>query len=274
MEAGERPNSHAIFNITYSTTRYRYTPELKTGEIEIELYEKRAPITTANFIKLAESGFYDGTMYHRVIDDFVIQGGDPNTKDNENQLDWLDDGEGGSGETIPLEIHPELTHVDGAVGMAREFGNPDSAESQFYICDGPQHRLDDNEENNANRTYAAIDENGYAVFAITVRGIEVVRDIATVWTTTDLEQETEDPLPTIAAHINDHPMFDVLVNNVTVVHYKAKEDDKGITAGQAALLGAGIFVMAGIIMIVLINQGRMKEVEARLPDPIRKRIKP
>jgi cyclophilin family peptidyl-prolyl cis-trans isomerase len=129
------------------------------GIITIELYERRAPITTGNFINLSIDAFYDGLLFHRVIDDFVIQTGDPNTRDNNP----YNDGSGGSAKTIPLEIHPELTHIDGAVGMARST-DPDSASSQFYICDGPQHGLD----------------GDYAVFGIVIDGIDVVRKIAQV----------------------------------------------------------------------------------------------
>ena len=258
--ARERPNAHAILEVHYSLTRYNIVPLWKEGVIEIELYEKRAPITTANFIKLAESGFYDGLLFHRVIDDFVIQGGDPNTRDNENQLDWWDDGNGGSNETIPFEPHDELTHVDGAVGMAREMGDKDSASSQFYICDGPQHRLDDNEENNQNRTFRAIDENGYAVFGVTVKGIEVVRDIARVWTTTDLEQETLDPLPTMALHVHDHPVFDVHLVKVTIVHFDAEDDDDGITIAQATGIGAIILIAVGVVVILLMDRNQLKNI--------------
>lgn len=270
VEAGERPNSHAVMNVRYSPTRYNPVPQWKEGVIELELYEKRAPLTTANFIKLSEDGFYNGLLFHRVIDDFVIQGGDPNTRDNNNQLDWWNDGEGGSNETIDLEIHPELTHVDGAIGMARELGNPDSASSQFYICDGPQHRLDDNEENNANRTFRAIDENGYAVFGVTVEGIEVVRDIAMVWTTTDLEVNTVDPIPTAQAHLHDHPIYDVLLSNVTIIHYKAPSDDSGLTAQQAAGIGVGIFIAIGVVVIILLRKGKLPELEKRIPEHYRK----
>jgi len=126
--------------------------ETSKGTMKIELYEKRAPVTTANFIKLAESGFYDGLIFHRVVDDFVIQTGDPTGT-----------GTGGSDETIDLEIHQELTHTDGAVGMARSFA-PDSATSQFYICDGAQHGLD----------------GSYAVFGQVIEGMDVVRAIAGV----------------------------------------------------------------------------------------------
>ena len=126
--------------------------ETSKGRIKFELYEDKAPITTANFIKLAESGFYDGLRFHRVVDNFVIQTGDP--KGN---------GTGGSSETIKLEINKDLTHTDGAVGMARS-SNPNSASSQFYICDGAQHGLD----------------GSYAVFGQVIEGMDVVRAIAAV----------------------------------------------------------------------------------------------
>ncbi len=98
------------------------TIETSKGIIKFELFEKEAPITTKNFIDLAQSGFYNGLTFHRVEPGFVIQGGDPNG-----------DGTGGSGKTIPLEIAPSLTHKKGAVGMARS-SDPNSASSQFYIC--------------------------------------------------------------------------------------------------------------------------------------------
>jgi peptidyl-prolyl cis-trans isomerase B (cyclophilin B) len=97
------------------------TIETNKGIIKFELFEKEAPITTKNFIDLAQSGFYNGLTFHRVEPGFVIQGGDPKG-----------DGTGGSGKTIPLEIAPSLTHKKGAVGMARS-SDPNSASSQFYI---------------------------------------------------------------------------------------------------------------------------------------------
>ena len=131
--------------------------------------------------------------------------------------------------------------------MAREFGDPDSASSQFYICDGSQHRLDDTEENNNNRTYRAIDDRGYAVFGVVVEGIEIVREIATVWTTTDLEQETPDPLPTIQAHVNDHPIFDARISTVEISPLiKIERDDDDNFNYYLLLIPAGL-VTAAII---------------------------
>jgi peptidyl-prolyl cis-trans isomerase B (cyclophilin B) len=106
------------------------TIETNKGIIKFELFEKEAPITTKNFIELAQSGFYNGLTFHRVVPGFVIQGGDPKG-----------DGSGGSGKTIPLEIAPSLTHKIGAVGMARS-SDPNSASSQFYIVIGDAKFLD------------------------------------------------------------------------------------------------------------------------------------
>jgi len=147
--------------------------ETSMGTMTAELYGQRAPNTTANFIELAESGFYDGLIFHRVIDDFVIQGGCPNG-----------DGTGGSDKTIELEIHPDLTHVDGAIAMARRSQDPDSASSQFYICDGAQHRLDGN----------------WAVFGRVVDGMSVVRAIAEV-----------------ATDSRDKPIEDVVIIKISII---------------------------------------------------------
>lgn len=253
-------NRSATLLVRYSLSRYTPFAEYKEGSIMLMLYEKRAPITTANFIKLAQSGFYDGLLFHRVIDDFVIQGGDPHTRDRPTgtPVDWWDDGDGGSDETIPLESHPELTHVDGAVGMARELGDPDSARSQFYICDGAQHRLDDTEENNQNRTYRAIDDRGYAVFGVVVEGIEVVREIATVWTDTDLDQETPDPLPTIAVHVHDHPIFDAEIVFVEISPLvKIEDDDDELPSLLLALSGA--VIGAGVVFLYLHKKNLEKD---------------
>ncbi|MBQ9358287.1 MAG: peptidylprolyl isomerase [Abditibacteriota bacterium] len=120
------------------------------GTIEFELFTELAPITTRNFIGLAERGFYDGLIWHRVVDGFVVQGGDPNGN-----------GTGGSGVNIPLEVCPELKHdSEGVVAMARSM-LPDSASSQFYITLGAFPHLD----------------MQYAVFGKVFKGMEVVRQL-------------------------------------------------------------------------------------------------
>jgi peptidyl-prolyl cis-trans isomerase B (cyclophilin B) len=124
--------------------------ETNKGTIRFLLYEDLAPITTANFIELAERKFYDGLTFHRVEPGFVIQGGCP----------W-GNGMGGSDKKIPLEVTPELKHGEaGAVAMARS-SDPNSASSQFYITLGP----------------AAFLDNNYAVFGRVIEGQSVVNSI-------------------------------------------------------------------------------------------------
>jgi cyclophilin family peptidyl-prolyl cis-trans isomerase len=124
--------------------------ETAKGVIKFTLHEDLAPITTANFIGLAQNKFYDGLKFHRVEPNFVIQGGCP-----------YGTGTGGSGKNIPLEVTPNLKHGEaGAVAMARS-SDPNSASSQFYITLGPTPFLDGN----------------YAVFGRVAEGLDVVRRI-------------------------------------------------------------------------------------------------
>jgi peptidyl-prolyl cis-trans isomerase B (cyclophilin B) len=117
----------------------------KGGDIVIEFYPADAPKTVDNFVKLAKKGFYDGVVFHRREENFVIQGGDP--KGN---------GTGGPGYTIPAEFNKQK-HVRGAVAMART-QDPNSAGSQFYICLAPANFLD----------------GQYTVFGIVTKGMDVV----------------------------------------------------------------------------------------------------
>ncbi len=126
----------------------------KGGEIIIKFYPQDAPLSVANFIKLAKKGFYNGLAFHRVVPGFVAQGGDPNG-----------DGSGGPGYTIKGEfsengVNNPQTHVKGAVAMART-NEPDSAGSQFYICLDAQPALD----------------GKYAVFGQVVKGMDYVEEI-------------------------------------------------------------------------------------------------
>ena len=122
------------------------------GDITIELFQDKVPNTVDNFLKLVNDGFYDGIIFHRISDDFMIQAG-IETTDGTNKFSPYG--------PIALETHPEATHVDGAISMART-RDLNSATSQFFICDGPRHGLD----------------NAYAVFGVVTEGIEVVREIA------------------------------------------------------------------------------------------------
>jgi peptidyl-prolyl cis-trans isomerase B (cyclophilin B) len=125
------------------------------GVIRFRFYCDDAPKHAAAFVELAEKGFYDGTTFHRVEPGFVIQGGDPYSRDGGGSP-----GTGGPGYNLAAEFS-ELPHLDGTVAMARS-GHPDSAGSQFYICVGPQSFLDRN----------------YTVFGQVTEGIDVVHAIA------------------------------------------------------------------------------------------------
>jgi len=134
--------------------------ETAQGRIVIQLDEKAAPKTSANFKKLVQQGFYDGTSFHRVIAGFMIQGGDPNTKD----ADPKNDGLGGPGYTVPAEIG--LKHVRGAIATARQSDavNPkrESSGSQFFIDVAD---------------LASLDAGGYTVFGKVIEGMDSVDKI-------------------------------------------------------------------------------------------------
>jgi len=104
--------------------------ETPHGNIEIEFLDDKAPGHVKNFADLARKGFYDGTTFHRVIPGFMIQGGDPNTKDLKASRDRH--GTGGPGYTIKAEFN-DVSHKRGVVSMARA-QSPDSAGCQFFIC--------------------------------------------------------------------------------------------------------------------------------------------
>ena len=132
------------------------------GTIKVELDADQAPITVQNFIDLANSGFYDGLTFHRIIEGFMIQGGDPNS-----------DGTGGSGHTIRGEftqngVNNTLSHTRGAISMARSSAM-NSASSQFFIVHEDSTYLD----------------GSYAVFGYVTEGMDVVDAIATSVTAED-----------------------------------------------------------------------------------------
>ena len=114
------------------------------GTIKVKLFDAECPGTVGNFEKLAGSGFYDGTKFHRVISNFMIQGGDPNTKTGKGAP-----GTGGPGYTVECELNPKLKHSTGTLSMAHaggcqhdkrtgaKTGGSCSNGSQFFITDGP-----------------------------------------------------------------------------------------------------------------------------------------
>lgn len=107
------------------------------GDMVLEFWTDVAPKTVENFKKLAQKGFYDGTAFHRIIKNFMIQGGDPLTKDETKEHLW---GTGGPGYQIKAEFN-DRSHQFGVISMARS-SNPDSAGSQFFLCNGDAKFLD------------------------------------------------------------------------------------------------------------------------------------
>ncbi|HEY3898782.1 MAG TPA: peptidylprolyl isomerase [Chthoniobacter sp.] len=129
----------ATFGLSSARAADKEVAVLKTseGEMVVAFWPDVAPKTVANFIKLAKSGFYDGTLFHRIVKGFMIQGGDPQSKDPNKEDMW---GTGGSGEHLKAEFN-ERHHETGVISMARA-RNPDSASSQFFICLAPAPQLD------------------------------------------------------------------------------------------------------------------------------------
>lgn len=109
--------------------------ETEAGTLEVELFDTEAPGTVANFVKLAESGFYDGLAFHRVIDGFMAQGGCPNTRAGASGMP----GTGGPGYMIPCEINSRK-HQAGTLSMAHAGKN--TGGSQFFLCHDAQPHLD------------------------------------------------------------------------------------------------------------------------------------
>jgi len=129
------------------------------GEMVFEFWPDVAPKTVQNFKTLALKGFYDGTSFHRVIKGFMIQGGDPNTKDPNNEAAY---GTGGPGYTIKAEFN-NRSHQFGVLSMARS-SDPDSAGSQFFICNGDASSLD----------------HKYTAFGKLIKGADVLRAISDI----------------------------------------------------------------------------------------------
>ena len=129
--------------------------ETNFGNIKIKLLPEIAPETVRNFITLTKSSFYDGTLFHRVIPKFMIQGGDPNTKESDKSR-W---GQGGPGYNLKAEFNSR-SHLRGIVSMARA-SDPDSAGSQFFIVTSDSTFLD----------------KQYTVFAEVVEGLEIADKI-------------------------------------------------------------------------------------------------
>ncbi len=127
-----------VTNQSFAQSEQVVVLETTSGKIIIEFFPEDAPKTMENFVNLADSGFYDGVIFHRIIKDFMIQGGDPLSKDPESQSMW---GTGDAGQNIEAEFNT-IKHNRGILSMARS-AHPDSASSQFFIVHGDSNFLDE-----------------------------------------------------------------------------------------------------------------------------------
>jgi peptidyl-prolyl cis-trans isomerase B (cyclophilin B) len=157
-QAADEPKKEETKSVNTNEVAVIKTTE---GEMIAEFWPDVAPKTVENFKTLAKKGFYDGTCFHRVIKGFMIQGGDPNTKDPSKEATW---GTGGPGYQIKAEFNAK-SHVRGVLSMARS-QDPDSAGSQFFICHGDPKFLD----------------RQYTTFGKLIKGDDVLEKIATTKT--------------------------------------------------------------------------------------------
>jgi len=159
------------------------------GTFELELFESQMPITVGNFTKLAEEGFYNGTKFHRVIDGFMIQGGDPNSK-TDNAASY---GQGGPGYTIQDEFveGENLSNARGTIAMANT-GQPNSGGSQFFI----------NVADNLGLNFNVPDPNDskHPVFGKVINGMDIV-----------------DALANAKTEVRDVPSDPIVIESVTIV---------------------------------------------------------
>ncbi|MFH1522891.1 MAG: peptidylprolyl isomerase [Patescibacteria group bacterium] len=151
------------------------------GDIEVKFYVQESPITVNNFMNLAKAGFYNNTKFHRVIKDFMIQGGDPLSKDD----NWGDDGTGGPGYQFQDEINKH-TLVRGSLAMAN--AGPNTNGSQFFIVTVESTPHLDGKHTN---------------FGFVLEGMDIV-----------------DKIETVKTNENDHPIEDVIIKDIELVQLK------------------------------------------------------
>lgn len=229
------------------------------GEIIIELFEEWAPNTTANMIMHVESGIYDGIFFHRVIDDFVTQGGDPTCKTVVIYPATSPEcGGGGDGHTLVMEHNENLSHVDGAIGMARS-QDPDSADTQWYIAETEAHNLDPE-----NR-----DDEGYVTFGIVRNGMSHVRAIALTPTSDDPTGEEVIVNPASSA---GRPIYEAKIINIDMIGViPTPEGPKPVEDQSFFTTALGITTISGlglIMAVVLIKRVRIDSDEEQYKDAI------
>jgi cyclophilin family peptidyl-prolyl cis-trans isomerase len=189
-QSQQSSNNQQTANIDTSTVPATAIATFDTtdGSFQVTLDGKTAPKTVANFIKLANEGYYNGTKFHRIIQDFMIQGGDPNSKGSDQSTY----GYGGPGYTVPAEIN--LKANVGAIGMASAGPGTPSSGSQFFIV-----------TTESANNHASLDGN-YTFFGYVTSGMNIVTKIAATPVKASLNNPAEISLPT----------QDVVINKITI----------------------------------------------------------
>jgi peptidylprolyl isomerase len=212
IEEGLQPESMEITDLDHmNNVNPIVTLRTSTGDISLEMFMDVAPITAGNFIKLAKEGFYNGTKFHRVINNFMIQGGDPNTKGDDVETY----GRGGPEYTIEDEFVTGLSNLRGTISMAN-IGQPNSGGSQFFINYADNVGLDFDKEPTTSR---------HPVFGQVVGGMDIVDAIIAV--------ETDG---------RDMPLTPIVVEEAVVTEGEAmmEEDDNqthdNMTEGEPAMM--------------------------------------
>ncbi len=219
------------------------------GEIVIELFEEWAPNTTTNMIMHVESGIYDGIFFHRVIDDFVTQAGDPTCKTAVvYPATSAECGSGGDGHTLVMEHHDNLSHVDGAIGMARS-QDPDSADTQWYIAETEAHNLDPE-----NR-----DDEGYVTFGIVRNGMSHVRAIALVPTSDD---PTGEEIVVNPASSAGRPLWEVHISNIDMIGViPTPESPDDVESKSFFTTGLGVTMVGGFVLALAVILIKLTSVD-------------
>ncbi|MCF7794782.1 peptidylprolyl isomerase [Patescibacteria group bacterium] len=180
-------NNRTVHNQKDLAQEYQYVVlNTNYGDVKIKLYTEKTPITANNFLNLAQDGFYNETKFHRIIEGFMIQGGDPLTKDDKQKDRW---GTGSPGYVIPNEDVKEVSNLEGTISMANS--GPDTGGSQFFINTADNQALDYNKQPL---------QSQHSVFGEVVEGMEVVKEIESL--------ETD---------LRDRPLEDAVITSVELL---------------------------------------------------------
>lgn len=187
MENNNNENTRTVHDQKDLAQEYQYVVlNTNYGDIKIKLYTDKTPITANNFLNLAQEGFYNNTKFHRVIEGFMIQGGDPLSKDDKQKERW---GTGSPGYEIPNEDVEGVSNVEGTISMAN--AGPDTGSSQFFINTADNEALDFDKQPL---------QSQHSVFGEVVEGMDVVKEIESLDTDS-----------------RDRPLEDAVITEVSLV---------------------------------------------------------